>query len=710
VITADQLLDLLPAVYARRDTEAPQDGYLRSLLTVLAEQAGLVEEDLARLYDGWFIETCDPWLVSYIADLLGVRPLHPVGTVASVPRAYVANTLAFRRRKGTPAVLEQLARDVTGWPASVAELFTRVAWTQNVNHVRPGVLRTPDLRRSGELEWMAGPFDRVHRSVDVRGAAPDRPNIPDVALSVWRHEPFRVTGVVPVAAADPVDGRYIVDPTGREVPLANAPLPEESITSLATQRHLPGLLGRRELFDLFEDRRGSPAVSPRQPPIRIAVDTGSGLEPVDPAVITAADLSDPVTSVTTGWRRPAAPLLVAVDPVLGRLAFREGVLPDRVEIAYTYLAAGRVGAGPYDRASRATADLLDRATFVRAVGTRLPARPELNRSSLLEALQDWGSPPPGTVGVITVLDDRTYAGPLAVTVPAGCTLLLTSGMWPDAETEATVGEAADLANLRLDERRPVVAGGLTVTGGTTTGSAPQRGRIVVDGLVVDDTVTVAEGDLGELVLSHTTLPPRPTGPSLSVAEGNTDLTVVVQRCITGGVALAGEGPRLRLSSTVVDGAAGVALDARGADVSLDAVTVLGDLLARMLEASDCLFDGRVTVARTQQGCLRYSYLRDGVTPRRYRCQPDLALSAPGLSDPGAVRARLTPQLQSRRFGEPGYAALADRSAEELRTGSSGFSDMGVFGSVLRPQRESNLRTALEEYLPAGRRAGIHHAT
>jgi hypothetical protein len=131
--TADNLYGLLPAIYRLRDAE--HDGTLKALLSILAEQARVVEEDIARLYDNAFIETCDEWVVPYIGDLLGVRPLHSVGGNASL-RAYVANTLAYRRRKGTAPVLEQLARDVTGWTARAVEFFQRLGTTQHVNHVR----------------------------------------------------------------------------------------------------------------------------------------------------------------------------------------------------------------------------------------------------------------------------------------------------------------------------------------------------------------------------------------------------------------------------------------------------------------------------------------------------------------------------------------------------------------------------------------------
>lgn len=116
----DRLYELLPAIYRIRDAE--QGEPLKSLLRVIAEQVNLVEEDIARLYDNWFIETCEDWVVPYIADLVGYRPVHEAGEPGDVrseqgrarnqiliPRREVANTLRYRRRKGTLALLELLA-------------------------------------------------------------------------------------------------------------------------------------------------------------------------------------------------------------------------------------------------------------------------------------------------------------------------------------------------------------------------------------------------------------------------------------------------------------------------------------------------------------------------------------------------------------------------------------------------------------------------
>jgi hypothetical protein len=673
VTAADELWALLPEVYRRRDAEDQQAGVLRALIELLGGQADVLASDLARLYDNWFIETCDPWVVPYLGELVGARSLHPVGGTAALPRAYVANTLAYRRRKGTPAVLEQLARDVTGWPARVVESFQLLGTTQYLNHLRPGNLRTPDLRDAGQLERLGGAFERTAHTLDARQPPAGRYGIRGIGLHLWRLRPFHLGRATARAVTDPPDGRYRFDALGLDTALFNDPEPERTITSLATQRHLPAPLGRRELFD-----RGAGTA------VRVFADSGAGFQEVPAGQLVAADLSDPPLNVTTGWRRPAAPFVAAVDPVLGRLAFRDGTVPDAVELEYTTAFPGEVGAGPYDRDSELTDQLIGDATFVRVVGRDLPARADDLRSpTLADALLDWDQQPAGTVGVIAVLDSRSYDEALAVAVPAGSSLLLAGGAWPEVEAGSSGGR------LRLDDRRPHLLQSIGVTGGAGGGGTTRRGRLVVDGLLVEQGVRVHTGDLGELRLLHTTV--APGGGAVRVDGGNADLEVTLDRCVTGPLGIAAEGPTLAVSNSIVDGD----LQAHQTEVRLDAVTLLGDLDCRTLEASDCLLVGTVTVERVQQGCVRFSYLGDAArTPRRYRCQPE----------------RPAPQFTSTRFGDPGYGQLADRCAETLRQGSSRQSDLGAFGDLLQPQREANLRAALDEYLRFGLEAGIFHAT
>src|SRR6266404_1739367 len=132
---AQRLYQLLPTIYRIRDAE--QGSLLQTLISVLAQQAQVMEEDLAQLYDNLFIETCAPWVVPYIGDLIGAGTVNRTGIVQTGTRAEVANTLRYRRAKGTLVVLEQLAHDATGWDAHSAEYFQLLTATQHMNHVRP---------------------------------------------------------------------------------------------------------------------------------------------------------------------------------------------------------------------------------------------------------------------------------------------------------------------------------------------------------------------------------------------------------------------------------------------------------------------------------------------------------------------------------------------------------------------------------------------
>src|SRR5436305_9814 len=173
----ERLYGLLPLFVRQRDVA--QGEPLRALLAVMETQLQRVENDVASLYDNWFIETCAPWVIPYIADLLGVRGLTTfpgVGTAGPGfnDRAFVANTLAFRRRKGTAAVVERLAQDVTGWPAHVVEFFQRLITTQNVNHVRPDAFATLDFLDDRALRQVNGPFETAQHTLDVRNVQNSR--------------------------------------------------------------------------------------------------------------------------------------------------------------------------------------------------------------------------------------------------------------------------------------------------------------------------------------------------------------------------------------------------------------------------------------------------------------------------------------------------------------------------------------------------------
>ena len=175
----DRLYELLPAVYRNRDTD--RGGPLRELLRVIAEQVNLVEADIERMYDNWFIETCEDWVVPYIGDLVGYQqileagePSAPISSPAQarnkilIPRRDVADTIHNRRRKGTLALLEDLAADVTGWPTRAVEFRNLLTFAQSINSLRMERGHTVDVRDGEALDLLNSPFDRLAHTVDVR--------------------------------------------------------------------------------------------------------------------------------------------------------------------------------------------------------------------------------------------------------------------------------------------------------------------------------------------------------------------------------------------------------------------------------------------------------------------------------------------------------------------------------------------------------------
>src|SRR3569833_2314144 len=225
--------------------EKQQRGPLKALLAILAEQIEVLQESLYQSYDDLFIETCQPWVVPYIGDLVGVNGLVDFpGTPYSV-RAAVADTIANRRRKGTVAGLERLARDVTGWPAHVVEYFQLLATTQYMNHIRPGNLAWPDVRIA---DWGLPntPFDANTLTADVRNLdGGGLYNIPKIGIWLWRLEAFRIES----APAYRVNKqRFTFDALGRDTQLFTLPQPMTDESGRSQPINVPMPVTRRMFF------------------------------------------------------------------------------------------------------------------------------------------------------------------------------------------------------------------------------------------------------------------------------------------------------------------------------------------------------------------------------------------------------------------------------------------------------------------------------
>ena len=548
-LNEDRLYDLLPAVHRVRD--AAEGEPLRALMRLLQSEADRLRDDIEGLYDDWFIETCAEWAAPYLGDLLGVRNLHPIeSAMIFSPRAFVANTLRYRRRKGTAPVLEQLARDVTGRPARAVEFFERLATTQHVNHVRLHRPVTPDLRQTNALELTGGPFETAAHTAEARRIAVERGryNIPNVGLFLWRLQSYYLTQAEPRPVSDPPDGRYTFSPLGNDSPLFNRPQTETEITHLAEEINVPGRLRRRALYDDLEDYRrallaGSSADAPAyfgpQPVLQVFFDDlASALPPEDLLICDLSGWDDPAWTPPHDASGFAAK--VSVDPALGRLAVVDGVpLPDLVRVSYAYGFAADVGGGPYSRQETLTAPSSE-ATWTATVAKN---DPEAEFTTLADALADWQADG-AAEGVLTITDSASYTESLTLPFTAGQSLTV---------------QAADgrRPHLRLLDADGNGMADLIVAGGAAEGAA-----LTLNGLLVEGGLRIEADSLERLTLTHCTLVPgrgltpegaprRPDLPSLLVAAPNDLLDVTITASLLGPIHLPEDAAGLSVTDSIV---------------------------------------------------------------------------------------------------------------------------------------------------------------
>lgn len=373
-LTIERLYPLLPAIYRQRDLV--QGEQLHALMSAIENQFQLLQADMEALYDNWFIETADDWVVPYIADQVGIDDLTDARSlVISQQRRRVANTIGYRRRKGAIATLEHVAQDVTGWAVHAAEYSQLMAMTQHLANVRRRG-RLVDVRGVAALDVLHGPFDKIAHTVDVReigvrsdqeqqfASLPGKYRPDHIGLFVWRLQSYPVANSPakaihrdPISGHELLPGCFTFHPLGRVTQLFNQPQELAAITDRTAQINVPDPISRAALADDLtqcEARYHKLRLELRPPnsmfygPDRSVFVIQNGT-PIPPSQVTSADLSR--------WLRPQLigeheHKQIAVDPILGRLMLLDherSHAKDTIEVHYSYGFSADLGGGPYSR-------------------------------------------------------------------------------------------------------------------------------------------------------------------------------------------------------------------------------------------------------------------------------------------------------------------------------------------------------------------------
>lgn len=721
---SDQLLALLPTVYRNRD--AALGDPLQALYAVLAQQLGIVEDNIEQLYDDQFIETCAPWVIPYIGDLIGYNSIYEIASASFDSRAEVANTIGYRRRKGTLLALEQMSTDVSGRVAVAVEEFRRLITTESMRLVRPHHASTVDLRRRGVLDRFGTAFDTGSRTIDVRRIAPrirtvanpdpaplditlhgpSRYNIPDIAIHLWR---WKSRPVVDAPAFSISERRYMFSPLGQNIPLFSQPPVRASFGGLTTRMDVPQPIDRYEFAKSLRPPHTSAFYGPSASILLVA----DGI-PIPCSQILCANLSDRGTS---GWCTVPAGR-IAIDPELGRIQFAADLtLPQSLRLKYSYGFPAEIAGGPYDRSSSLTMVNPAGADFFATIGAS--AFPTLE-----SAIAQWNqlvTLAPGSTGVIVLPNFECFSIDLteaaAIQLPAGCNLSLVSGQ------PITTGGPLDVI---WNHSCVTLTGNIEVIGvpgaPLPEGEVEPAGQLLISGLWIAGQLSIT-GETAAVHLADSTLVPgigltrtgdpiSPGDPSIQVTA--TEANLALLRSISGPIA-ADAGGTTRICSSIVDATspccvayAASDLASAGADLHVEDSTLIGKVHTRTLPlASNTIFYARrprrdpwpaaIWASRRQTGCVRFCSLpNDSITPRRYLCLPP---------DAGS-EAALAPKFITMRYGNPAYALLSGDVPLAVWRGADNGSQMGVYYQIQETEAIRNVQLRAPEYLPVCLESGI----
>ena len=708
----EKLWALVPEIYRFEDGA----GVLRSVIELLAHEAAILRRSNDRVWEDQYIELCDEWAVPYIGQLVATRMLSDKNLRGR--RVDVAKTIYYRRRKGTPRVLEELISDIAGWEGVVVEAFRRLGRARHgldpfaaplagrLTGTMPG--GWADLREPVGSELAGGPFEEYFHTPDLRfpRGLDGRYGIPKLAFYLYRLVAYPITGATPYQ--DPGKLLFTFDPSGRDTALFNLRQRPESWDDWhpALEWELPAPIRCRLLGDaeylITQAVLDAIAADPTNSTILNAAQTAAltklfGVPFEDEAILRAVfagypDLQGFIVPATTHFfslllhyaiiacgKRQLLPLAISVQVA----AYPNGVPVEQTTAANLTQAPATDKALAIDPVrgrfffTDPTTDVGRALTnyyygFSGPVGAGSYTRAGMSTATPTAVVSGGGAITAAQLpanGILAIGDDQTY-GPID-NPPAIASLTVEAGE-----------QLRPYLRLAADWVFTPQAGGAAV--------------LVLDGLWIGEGNIVLQGDWSSVTIQYCTLDPGGSttisGATLHTVQLQVQGTVdqlCIRNSISGPIVITGNVEVLTICDAVVQSVdATPALQQPTGKTSLDNVTIFGSVNVDHLEASGVAITGVCTVADTQHGCFRFSAAPAGSqVPRPYEC-----LLFTGDSNSW---------WNSKRFGDADYAQLSDVAPVKLLSGGDEGYEIGAFASLLNPFKQNDLEAKVQEYMPFG---------
>jgi hypothetical protein len=505
-----------------------------------------------------------------------------------------------------------------------------------------------------------------------------RHNIPNICIFLWRLGSYPINRCM---ARKVSEGCYTFHPLGIDIPLYS---PEDDRSRTGSGPYgIPEPLRRRPLYYELESYRLALAAGAEEDDIKKcglyfgekpAFKVFMNGQPISSSDMRICDLGD--------WTRPPenCGFQIAVDPVLGRLAFpadiNHGAEP-AVEVSYSYGFSSKLGGGGYPRQDLAL------------------ATEEAPSSQVRQA--DLGPSSPSD-RVLEIIDSGTVQGDLIITLHPGQKLTVqgSSGHFPAIDGKIIITSAGN----------EIVTNAL----------------VILDGLLIGESIQVEGIEELSLKIQDCTIRPwieraadgsplLPKNPSISWTTKGSRGSILLNRSISGRLE-APEDVQIEILDSIVDSLEDTNLALSGSNhgdagkASIMRSTLIGSIQVKEIGlAENSIFTGSVICSLIQRGCVRFCYLpQTSRVPRRFQCLSEADNA--GLPESPGIKPLFTDTF----YGRPGYMQLSDICSQAIRQGAENGSEMGAFHNLCCPCREADLRERLLEYLRFGLDAGIIYVT
>lgn len=228
---AEKLWQWIPGFYREKDAGTHTPGTLRAIVEAMGEQSADLRRSLDRIWENHFVELADDDALEQLGALVATRMVHQLNPRAR--RVDVARTIFYRRRKGTPWVLERLLNDITGWTGCHLDTRRQLARSYHLLDPRPQLSRVTQTPRGGWANLRSpripalafSGFEELNHTPDFRrypgqSAQQGRYGISKIGIHVHRMRALELNFPTAVRIGEGVNPyTWALDPSGRAAPL-----------------------------------------------------------------------------------------------------------------------------------------------------------------------------------------------------------------------------------------------------------------------------------------------------------------------------------------------------------------------------------------------------------------------------------------------------------------------------------------------------------